>query len=80
MSHTKARSHEGLKGIEKIWRLDVLFGRAQFAAAAGRSSATDHDWDDMGGLRHPQPAPTGLTEGLGTAFPQKGVPNRVRGV
>ena len=30
------------------------------------------------GLRNPQMAQTGLTEGLGTAFPQKGVPNSVR--
>ena len=42
---------------------------APFADSAGRSSATIHDWGDRGGLRNPQKAQTGLTEGLGTAFP-----------
>ena len=36
------------------------------------------DWDSRGCLRNPQKAQIGLTEGLGTAFPQKGVPNIVR--
>jgi hypothetical protein len=48
---------------------------APFADSAGRPCATDLDWDDTGGLRNPQKVQTGLTAGLGTAFPQKGVPN-----
>ena len=43
-----------------------------FADSAGRFGATLHDWGNRGGLRNPQKAQTGLTEGLGTAFPQKG--------
>ncbi len=48
---------------------------APFADFAGRCCATTHDRGNWGGLRNPQKAQKGLTEGLGTAFPQKGVPN-----
>ena len=51
---------------------------APFADSAGRFSATIHDWGTGAACEIRKKAQTGLTEGLGTAFPQKGVPNIVR--
>ena len=48
----------------------------RFADSAG-SPARRPRVGQQGCLRNPQQAQTGLTEGLGTAFPQKGVPNHV---
>jgi hypothetical protein len=50
---------------------------APFADFAGRSSATNHDWGTGAACEICKKEQKGLTEGLGTAFPQKGVPNIV---
>jgi hypothetical protein len=50
----------------------------RFADSAGRPCHPNRDLSHEIGLRNPQTAQTGLTEGLGTAFPQKGVPNLVQ--
>jgi len=48
---------------------------APFADSAGRSSATIHDWGTEAACGIRKKAQKGLTEGLGTDFPQKGAPN-----
>ena len=50
---------------------------APFADSAGRFSATIHAWGTGTACGIRKKAQIGLTEGLGTAFPQKGVPNIV---